>query len=41
MSSIGQLFRLFDDMGATAYLLLLLAAIVSVWLGVRYSRPRG
>ena len=40
MSSIGHMFELlFADFGPAGYALLLLVALVSMWLGFRYSRP--
>lgn len=41
MSSIGQMFRLFDDPGPVGQVLLILLAVVSMWLGFRsMRRPR-
>lgn len=40
MSSIGHMFKLlFYDMGPLGPVLLVLLALVSMWLGYRFSRP--
>ena len=40
MSSIGHVFKLFSyDVGPLGYILLLMLALGSMWLGYRFSRP--
>ena len=40
MSQIGHMFKLlFYDMGPLGPILLILLALISMWVGYRYSRP--